>query len=246
MIPWLVKVILFSVITGAGLVTLMVVLRTYRIAARGYQRTEPRLYPYCPYVDKYRIENLYLQADRTLRAEIEKRVLRRGFFGFLRLLGIRIEGEAQRETVIRYIQDERPIPLMTEIIGALTSDNKIVDVNLRKDSIEWSKALDKALKAEHGRQALRLSDTGLRDLAGYFVSVGGKFEQSDKDDKTTTFSAPYGNRANENHVDIPCLNDNFEEKIKIPGGRFEARCVGRILKDSEPGRLVIEPIALFY
>jgi hypothetical protein len=247
MIPWL--------LAGGATLAVMVTLAVYRMDVLRYrQRTaasNPRGNPeICFFLHERNVMNLYLQGEYpALKREYEERTRSSQETGLnARVRGIG-EGHAGREreeeTVIKYIKDEGTLRVIGRLIRALEDANRIVYVNLFTTSFEPGRGLDGALSSPDGRRATWRRSARLRDLNPFtVVSIMGRFQVTDRNDKTTTFSAPYGDptdpASEPRQVSVTCVAEYLED---VPAGPFPARCLGRIQKwDPDNQKLVIDPV----
>ncbi|CAM3639107.1 hypothetical protein KIPE111705_18275 [Kibdelosporangium persicum] len=248
MILWLVL--------GGSVLAAAAIVRAYWLAVHRYRRMtapshdDPGI---CFYLHDETVVNLQGEY-KALQQEVEER-WRSSTEGRVsaEVHGVGAHGarEAEKEKTIRYIADEGPVTVIRRIIAELERANKIVHVDLFTESFEPTNGLDHAFRPVPGKNPAWRRSARLRDLKPLiFVSVMGRFRVTDKTDKTTTFSAPYGDPADPTseprQVSVTCVTAQLRRE-DVPTGPFPARCLGRIQKwDPDTKRLVIDPVLAIF
>jgi hypothetical protein len=245
-------------ITGsAAVLAAAVIAGAYQVVLRRHRRmaipipaqNDPDI---CFYLDDEIVMNLFHQRENTaLRQEVEEQS-RSSKDGKItaQVQGVGAQaGKTDEQTrVIKYITDQSPITVIRKIIADLERADKIVYVDLLNRSIEPSTGLERAF--QQGRSPVSGS-ARLRDLKPFiYVSILGRFRVTDKTDRTTTFSAPYGDpddpASEPKQVSVTCVTDQLRRE-DVPTGSFPARCLGRIQGwDPDTRKLVIDPVLAIF
>ncbi len=202
------------------------------------------------YLDESSVMDLYRQYGGKYKAALRHEVQERISSGSeleasaeLAPLRARASRGVNSEVFRTYIEKAEPITVVSIIVDVLERAADIVDVDLTRQEVEASDALDRALAGRPPAGGVRLRDVDA------FVSVLGRFRVTARTAEATTFEAPFGDPtdptdpATAAKVRIVCTKGGLRSTV-LPAGR--ARCLGLAGDwDAETRTLTVHPIAVF-
>jgi hypothetical protein len=140
---------------------------------------------------------------------------------------------AKREVVETYLKEFGAIAMTGVMLRAQEKADGVVHVNLHDQTV----VRDRALAAQHGSGAPRLSD-----INEYVLVTDMELRSAGTVDGMQVFLAPYGNA----QVRLECRGAGLRDRDKTPKGPFKPRCLGLVQPwNAETGELEIQPIAIF-
>ena len=236
--PWL-------LVWGAT-ITLLAVAVAIVLTHRRDHRSGPR-HSITIYLDESSVMDLYRQYGGKYKAALRHEVQERISSGAeleasaeLAPLRARASRGVNSEVFRTYIEKAEPITVVSIIVDVLERAADIVDVDLTRQEVEASDALDRAFAGRPPVGGVRLRDVDA------FVSVLGRFRAVRRTEESTTFEAPFGDPtdpASEAKVRIVCSDDGLRSTV-LPAGR--ARCLGLAGDwDAATRTLTVHPIAVF-
>ncbi|WP_067462157.1 hypothetical protein [Actinomadura macra] len=242
--------LLWSLITASALAAMLAIPLVYAFKVHRHpsvlaRKQKPGI---CIYLDEDNAMDLYLQGDYPyLHSTVVKTSRRNIVLGLLlRFLPFlaNVQHTAAEEQVIKYFEEVGPITVIGRIVRALNDADDIVHVDLLNHTICPNADLERTLGPSRGKQP---RSARLRDLeSDTFVSVMGRFKVTDKSEKATTFSAPYGgSSADSPTVSVTCITKHLR-RDDTPDLAFRARCLGKINWDPTTGHLKIYPVLAIF
>lgn len=216
------------------------------LTSRRGSRSRPR-HSITIYLDETSVMDLYRQYGgkykAALRHEVQERISSgRDLEASAELAPLRARASrgVNSEVFRTYIEKAEPITVVSIIIDVLERAADIVDVDLTRQEVGASDALDRAFAGHPPAGGVRLRDVDA------FVSVLGRFRAAGRTADATTFEAPFGDPADPAtaaKVRIVCADAGLRTTV-LPAGR--ARCLG-LAGDWDAGTrtLTVHPIAVF-
>ncbi|OLT09218.1 hypothetical protein BJF78_31190 [Pseudonocardia sp. CNS-139] len=236
--PWL-------LVWGAT-VALLAVAVAVVLTHRRDRRSGPR-HSITIYLDESAVMDLYRQYGgkykAALRHEVQERISSGGELeasAELAPLRARASRGVNSEVFRTYIEMAEPITVVSIIVDVLERAADIVDVDLTRQEVGASDALDRAFAGRPPAGGVRLREVDA------FVSVLGRFRVAGRTADATTFEAPFGDPDDPGaapKVRLVCAQKGLRTTV-LPAGR--ARCLG-LAGDWDAGTrtLTVHPIAVF-
>jgi hypothetical protein len=237
--PWL--------LVWVATVGLLVVAAAIVVAHRRSWIAERRRHDTCILLDDDSVIDLYQQSEGRTKAALRKEVQERisstkevGGSAALQDLSVSAKGGVNSEVFKTYVEEAKPISVVSVLIDALLRADAIVDVELKTLKAEPRSALG-ALRDERIDEGIRLGHVRA------YVSISGEFKLAQQQDEDTiTLVAPFGEPNNPDEaprVLIVFPKDGLRGD-KRPFG--QARCIGKVVGWNAGNRtLTVDPIGLF-